>query len=128
MAGVKLSQEGYNYLETIMAELEMERSDRPDALKIAFSKGIVANTLPTEEKKELSKFEFPISVIAKGDELLLAKHLIIERLQRKVDNYEFEKYILLFVEHGLKIMFSEIQELSSADNYLFYLMEKHGFS
>lgn len=128
MAGVKLSTQGYEYLSIIMAELEMDvndRSERPNALKLAFSKGIATKELPNEEKKELSRFEFPISVIAKGDDLLLIKHLIIEKLNKQVNDNEIDKYILLFVEHGLKNMYYEIKNLSSADNYLLYLLQKH---
>jgi|SRR5690606_34082283 len=128
MAGVKLSVIALEQLTRVMNELEMERNDRPDAIKLAFSKGIAATSPPTEFKKEASKFEFPTSVVAKGDEIPLIRHLIIEKIGRKIEDNQLDKYILLFVEHGLMLMDQEIQELSSADNYLLYLLEKHNIS
>ncbi|MGN7177560.1 hypothetical protein LIS77_14415 [Cytobacillus firmus] len=125
MAGVKLSKKGLLYLENIMTELEIELKDRPDAIRIAFAKGIASDSLPSDEKQEVSKFEFPISVVAKGDEVLLFKHLIIEKYQEKIKDEELDKYILLFVEHGLLTMYNEINKLTNMDNYLFYLLEKH---
>lgn len=124
MAGVKLSTEGSAYLSNIMAELELDLHKRPIALRIAFAKGITSDELPGDQKRKPSNFEFPTSVIAKGDDILLVKHLIIERLNKKIDDKELDKYILQFVEHGLFIMNKEIEQLSSADNYLLYLLEK----
>jgi hypothetical protein len=125
MAGVKLSKKGEEFLSNVMTELEIDLKDRPDAIKIAFSKGLTAITLPSEEKRELSKFEFPTSVVAKSDDILLFKHLMIEKLQKKISDDEYDKYILLFVEHGLFIMNEEIRNLTDMDNYLFYLLDKH---
>jgi|SRR5579875_1820104 len=126
MAGVKLSLKGYEYLSNIMAELEFDfKKERPDALKIAFAKGIAFEKLPLEEKRELSDFEFPTSVVAKKDDILLVKHLIIEKLQRNIPDDELDKYILQFIEHGLYVMNEEIKQLTDMDNYLIYLLEKH---
>lgn len=128
MANVKLSVEGEKYLLTIMDELEIDISERSHAIRLAFSKGIAADSCPVERNTKPSKIEFPISVVAKNDNSLLIKHLMIEKLQRKITTSEMKKYILLFVEHGLETMYSEIQSLSSADNYLLYLLDKHAVS
>lgn len=130
MANLRLSKQGYSYLTEIMAELGLERSEtkneRPQALKLAFAKGIAAENLPdVSQKKKFSGFEFPSTVIAKGDDILLVKHLIIDKLQRNIENDELNKYILLFVEHGLEVMHNEIKELTNMDQYLIYLLEKH---
>lgn len=105
-----------------MAVLEI---DRPSALRLAFAKGIAAKALPHEEKKVKSKREFPSSVIAKGKEVALVHHLMINKLQRKIEEREIDRYILIFIEHGLEEMYSEIKQLSAADNYLFFLLDKH---
>lgn len=105
-----------------MVELELER---PDALRLAFAKGLSSKELPTMQKKTLSNFEFPTSVITKNEEPVLIKHLIIERLQQKIEDKDLDKYILMFIEHGLDIMNKEIENLSDMENYLLYLLDKH---
>lgn len=125
MARLTLSKQGHEYLPNVMVELGI---DRPLALKIALAKGIASETLPKEEKKESSDFIFNTDVVAKDDELLLVKHLIINKLKRKISDQEIDKYILYFIEHGLEIMNDEINKLSNLDNYLLYLMNKHSYA
>jgi len=122
MANLRLSAKGDKYLEEIRAELDI---DRPSALRLAFAKGIASETRPNEEKRPMPTREFPSSVIAKGKEMTLIKHLMINKLRRKIEEEEVENYILIFVEHGLEEMYKEIQQISDADNYLFYLLDKH---
>lgn len=122
MAGVKLSKQGYEILEVVMTELEMER---PEVLRLAFAKGLTESEAVQEVKREYSDFEFPISVIAKGDESLLVKHLIIDKVRTQIDEKKLDRLILSCVEQGLEIMNQEIKQLSSADNYLLYLIQKH---
>ncbi len=122
MAGVKLSKQGYELLEVVMTELEMER---PEVLRLAFAKGLTESEAIQEVKREHSDFEFPVSVIAKADEVLLVKHLIIDKVQTQIDEKKLDRLILSCVEQGLEIMNQEIKQLSSADNYLLYLIQKH---
>ncbi|MBE2907171.1 hypothetical protein HPK01_03050 [Anoxybacillus flavithermus] len=122
MAGVKLSKQGYELLEVVMTELEMER---PEVLRLAFAKGLTESEAIQEVKREHSDFEFPVSVIAKADEILLVKHLIIDKVQTQIDEKKLDRLILSCVEQGLEIMNQEIKQLSSADNYLLYLIQKH---
>ncbi|KFZ42264.1 hypothetical protein CS060_12135 [Anoxybacillus flavithermus] len=122
MAGVKLSKHGYEILEVVMTELEMER---PEVLRLAFAKGLTESEAIQEVKREHSDFEFPVSVIAKADEILLVKHLIIDKAQTQIDEKKLDRLILSCVEQGLEIMNQEIKQLSSADNYLLYLIQKH---
>ncbi|AST07062.1 hypothetical protein AF2641_09360 [Anoxybacillus flavithermus] len=122
MAGVKLSKRGYEILESVMAELEMER---PEVLRLAFAKGLTESEVIQEIKREHSDFEFPTSVIAKGDEVLLVKHLIIDKVQTQIDEMKLDRLILSCIEQGLEIMDEEIKQLSKADSYLLYLIQKH---
>lgn len=117
-----LSAKGCESLKKVMVELEI---DRPSAIRLAFAKGIAAEKLPSEEKRPIPTFEFNSSVVAKGNELILMKHLIRNRLQRKLEPVELDNYILFFVEHGLEEMITEIEQISDADNYLFFLLDKH---
>lgn len=123
MAGVKLSKQGYENLERAMTELEMER---PEVLRIAFAKGLTESETIQEIKREYSNFEFPTSVIAKGDDVLLIKHLIIDKVQTQIDETKLDRLILNCVEQGLEIMEREMNELSNVDSYLLYLVQKHG--
>jgi hypothetical protein len=122
MAGVKLSKKGYQILERAMTELEMER---PEVLRLAFAKGLTESETIQEIKREHSNFEFPTSVIAKGDEALLVKHLIIDKVQTQIDETKLDKLILSCVEQGLEIMEQEMNELGNMDSYLLYLVQKH---
>lgn len=123
MAGVKLSKQGYEILERVMTELEMER---PGVLRLAFAKGLTESEVIQETKREPSNFEFPTSVVAKGDEVLLIKHLIIDKSQTQIDETKLDKLILGCIEQGLEIMEQEIEQLSNADSYFLYLVQKHG--
>ena len=123
MAGVKLSKRGCDILQRIMAELEMER---PEVLRLAFAKGLTESDIIQETKHELSNFEFPTSVIAKGEDVLLIKHLIMDKVQTQIDETGLDKLILSCVEQGLEIMEQELENLTSADSYLLYLVQKHG--
>ena len=122
MAGVKLSKQGYQILERAMTELEMER---PEVLRLAFAKGLTESETIQEIKREHSNFEFPTSVIAKGDDVLLIKHLIIDKVQTQIDETKLDKLILSCVEQGLEIMEQEMNELGNMDSYLLYLVQKH---
>ena len=123
MAGVKLSKRGYELLEKVMTELEMER---PGVIRLAFAKGLTESQVIQETKRDPSNFEFPTSVVAKGDETLLIKHLIIDKMRTQIDDSKLDKLILSCVEQGLEIMEQEIEQLSTADSYFLYLVQKHG--
>lgn len=129
MAVVKLSKSSTKFLYKVMAELDLSQNERPLALKLAFAKGIAADELPifSEKKaKETKDFEFNTLVIGRDLERTLIKHLIINKIQKTIDHEnELDHYILTFIEHGLKIMVNEIESLTSMDNYLLHLFEKH---
>ncbi|EMT44770.1 hypothetical protein [Anoxybacillus flavithermus] len=122
MAAVKLSKHGYEILERVMTELEMER---PTVLRLAFAKGLTESEVIQETKREPS-WEFQTSIVAKGDDVLLIKHLIIDKLQMQIEEAKLDKLILDCIERGLEIMEQEIKQLSNADSYFLYLVQKHG--
>ncbi|ODG91569.1 hypothetical protein BED47_07620 [Gottfriedia luciferensis] len=110
-----------------MAEFDLPATNqRPDTLRIAFAKGLVSDKnveVPTVAS-EKSDFEFPLSVITK-DDYLLYKHLIINKVGKALEEKDIEKFILFFVEDGLQIMKSEVNQLSGMDNYLLFLVNSH---
>lgn len=120
----RLSVEGLDYLNEVMSILDFTR---PDTLKIAFAKGIADPYTPLELRMRTSaNSEYPFTVLASAPEdVLMYKHLIYNKLERMLDAKELEKYIMHFVEEGLKIMYRETKELAGASNYLLYLVDKH---
>ncbi|QWG26938.1 hypothetical protein EXW58_04705 [Bacillus mycoides] len=122
---MQLSQSGFNILYKVMNELELQEK-RPEALRVAFAKGITDTQASLEiPKRNSSSFTIPAGVIAKEDEYLLYKHLIIDKVQRQLNTKEIDTYMLHFIEHGLEIMNQEICTLSQMDNYILYLAKKH---
>ncbi|PJW18181.1 hypothetical protein CV944_04855 [Geobacillus sp. WSUCF-018B] len=126
MASMKLSKNGFEILQRVMAELEMER---PDVLRLAFAKGLTESELIQErEKEEMANIEIPVSVIAKGDDIVLIKHLLIDKVQTQINDEALDKLIISCIEQGLEIMNEELNQLTGADSYFFYLLEKHGIA
>jgi len=121
-----LSEKGNEILHRVMSELELVNK-RPETLRIAFAKGLVSSNTTLEiKKREPISWEIPKGVIAKDDDYLLYKHLIIERVGKELDAKEIDKYMQHFIEEGLEIMEHEMNSLTSLDNYLLYLVKQNG--
>lgn len=121
---MSLSIEGEDKLITIMSELELN-DKRPEALRLAFVKGIASLDKPPEKRDRKTRFVIPEGVIARGDDYILYKHMIIEKVGQPLDAKAIDDYMLRYIEEGLEIMASEIESLSNLDNYLLYLITKH---
>ncbi|MFD1394560.1 hypothetical protein ACFQ40_02095 [Kroppenstedtia eburnea] len=117
-----LSKQGEERLGNIMVELNLK--DRPEALRLAFAKGIAETTSEPSTQQGKAGWTIPQGVVAKGDDYLLYKHLLIEKLKRPLENEEVDTYLLRYIESGLEIMQQEIDGLSSLDNYLLMLVEQ----
>lgn len=120
-----LSIEGEEKLIRIMTELELN-DKRPEAIRLAFVKGLISCETPPERKERKTRFVIPEGVVARGDDYLLYKHLLIEKVGQPLDAKSVDDYMLLYIEEGLDIMIKEIDSLSDLDNYLLYLIDKHG--
>jgi hypothetical protein len=119
-----LSQDGEEILHRVMSELDLTEK-RPDALRIAFTKGLRDyRGVPEKKERKSSKFVIPNGVIARGIEYLLYKHLLINKVNKKLEEKEVDNYILLYIEEGLELMNKEMNELSNLDNYLLTLVDK----
>lgn len=125
MANVRLSEEKSRMLDAIMTELEIPVNQRAVALRLAFAKGIDSDNPINIHIKNGTGTEFPTSVINKGDNALLNKHLIINKLGHSIEEFNFNLLTLAVVERGIEDMYKEIQQLSDAETYLFYLLNKH---
>ena len=121
---ITLTKEGTARLEKVMIHLDLP-DNRPEAIRIALVKGLIdPGSPPTEVKGTPGGFTFGDGTIAKELDYLMFKHLIIEKLQKNIDDdKQIDKYIHIFAEHGLAIMDKEIDSLSDLDNYMLYLVE-----
>jgi hypothetical protein len=121
---MRLSEVGQTRLYRAMSELQMN-DRRPEVLRIALAKGLAECEEVPEKPGGKVGWEIPHGVVARGDEYLLFKHLIITRLQRPIDDDEVDDFMLRYIEKGLEIMEQEIDSLSDLDNYVLYLVSKH---
>jgi hypothetical protein len=122
---MSLSIEGEDKLIKLMSELELN-DKRPEALRLAFVKGIATFETPPEKKERKTRFVIPDGVVARGDDYLLFKHMLVEKVGQPLDAKSVDDYMLRYIEEGLEIMASEIESLSNLDNYLLFLIDKHG--
>ena len=98
--------------------------DRPTVLRIALSKGIVTHDLVPESPKSLEKGrEVPLKTICPDKNLVLIKHVIIHKLNKKISDKEIHKFIRNYLIYGINIMYDEVNKLDQLDNYLIYLSE-----
>ncbi|MRX73052.1 hypothetical protein GJU40_12965 [Bacillus lacus] len=98
---ISLSEEGKKILDQFVDLLEV---DRPQAIKIALAKGISESNGALNANYALGK-KWPIpDNIIKDREYVLFKHLIITELNQPLSDEELHKYMLTFIEHGLRLV------------------------
>lgn len=120
-----LSPRGNEILHRVMSELEL-MNKRPETLRIAFAKGLVSSSTTLEiKKRETNGWEVPKGIIAKDDDYLLYRHLIIDRVGIELEAKDVDKYMLHFIEEGLEIMEHEMDDLTPLDNYLLFLVKQN---
>ncbi|MFP4978263.1 hypothetical protein ACE6ED_22850 [Paenibacillus sp. CN-4] len=120
-----LSRDGEEKLMKLMSELDWN-DKRPEALKLAFVKGLVSNEgVPEPKERVKSDFMIGDGVIARGEEYILYKHILIDKIGQPLDAKKIDELILRYLEEGLEIISTEIDSLSDLDNYLLYLVENH---
>ncbi|MGG1639108.1 hypothetical protein [Paenibacillus sp. NRS-1760] len=121
-----LSREGEEKLLKLMSELDWN-DKRPEAIKLAFVKGLVSvDGIPEPKDRVKSDFVIGDGVVARGEEYMLYKHILIEKTGEPMDPKRIDDLILRYLEEGLDIISKEIDSLSDLDNYLLYLVEAHG--
>lgn len=112
---LSLSGTGKEILDRLCDEIEIER---PLGINLAIAKGIAkANGKMSDNFKDNKpKWTIPDSVI-KGNQFLLYKHLIIQEVAKPLDDDELQEYLLAFIEFGLRTIKTEMDELTSMEDY-----------
>lgn len=110
-----LSEEGKTILDTIVDALEI---DRPTAIKIALAKGIATSKGPDNEEYSGGKNKWTIpDAIIKDKEYLLFKHLIINEIDEQLSDEEVQKYMLHYIENGLRKLEEIHQHKTSMEDF-----------
>lgn len=112
-----ISKDADGILSNLMVILEIER---PLALKIALSKGLLLDSKYEKESEKSERGrEIPDRVVLQGFDYTLFSHLIIEKEQRVItDEKELDEHIRYYIEQGLFQIKTELAELPAAENYL----------
>jgi len=112
---MNLSEEGKKILDLIVEVLEVER---PMAVKVALAKGIsVSNGQVLEVfSNSKNKWTIPDNII-KDKEYLLFKHLIINEVQKPLDDDHLHQHMLLFIEKGLQTLKQDYEGKTSLEDF-----------
>ncbi|MFD0672237.1 hypothetical protein [Cohnella sp. GCM10027633] len=107
-----LSARGKKILDDFVGYLSLTR---PQVLKLAFAKGytnVNYATIPTDSMEK----GWEIPDVFSEDDLLLFKHLIINKLERELDSSEMVQELLRCLEIGLYIFDQLYNERNSLDD------------
>jgi len=112
---MSLSEEGKRILDELVDVLEVER---PMVVKISLAKGIaVANGPITDDfSGGKNKWTIPDGII-KDKEYLLFKHLIINEVNTALSEDDLQKYMLAFIEKGLRILEDLLKNKTSMEDF-----------
>jgi hypothetical protein len=109
-------------LTELMVLLDI-KDNRPLALRIALSKGLLQSETYYEGFKTDKGREIPDRVVWSGLEYTLFAHLIREKEQAQIPlDQEMDKRFQFYIEKGLEIIAEEMKQLSSTENYLLSLL------
>jgi hypothetical protein len=110
-----LSEEGKEILDMVADSLEVER---PMAVKIALAKGISISregSVLEEYPGSKNKWTIPDNII-KDKEFTLFKHLIINEVKESLNDEDLHKYMLDFIEKGLRKLKEEVENKTSLED------------
>jgi hypothetical protein len=117
---VSISMDSKEILENLCGMLEVER---PLAVKIALAKGIASyDKMHTLSHNGSGKWAVPDGII-RGNEFILYKHLMINELDKMLDEDETNKFLGLFIEKGLLVIKQELSEISSLQDYRITILD-----
>lgn len=125
MASLKISKETAEKLDQIMIELKIPSTTRADAYRLAFAKGIDSDREIDPDIKMGTMHEFKSSIIYTYLDETIIRHLIINKMQKPIHEYDLNRLILSLITNGIDEMYDELNNLTDAENYLFYLFDKH---
>ncbi|MCT4784762.1 hypothetical protein ACFQO8_09690 [Exiguobacterium aestuarii] len=116
--GIKLSQVSKNRIDTIIGHIEhyVPKDTRPFVIKLSLMHGIENHSISSELPTELSSSAWEMGSIINGNDYLLAKHLIINELQKEIDDEKIIRdHMKRFIELGVK----DIASLLESDDAIF---------
>jgi hypothetical protein len=111
---MSLSETGKKILDMIAESLEVER---PMTVKIALAKGLSISNGPDLEEYSggNNKWVIPDNLI-KDKEFLLFKHLIINEVNKPLNDDELHKHMLAFIEKGLRQLDDDLKNKTSMED------------
>lgn len=112
---MNLSGTGKEILESLCDLLEIKR---PLGIKIALAKGIAQSEgMITESFNDNKpKWTIPDNII-RDKEYLLFKHLMINKLQKSLNEDQIDQHMLSYIEYGLRVIQQEVDSMSSIEDY-----------
>jgi hypothetical protein len=93
---IPLSIEGEDKLIKLMSELDWN-DRRPEALRLALVKGLASIDSVPEKKERKTRFIIPEGVIARGEEYILFKHLLVEKVGQPLDVKEVDDFMIRYI-------------------------------
>ncbi|QHT48507.1 hypothetical protein M662_19120 [Bacillus sp. SB49] len=115
---MNLSKTGKELLENAINSLDL---DRPLVIKIALAKGLAYNGEFEFNTDSTPKWPIPEGII-KNNEYLMFKHIIINNLQKTIEDQEVSTYMLHYLEKGLRVIDSVIKEKNSLEDSRFVIL------
>jgi len=116
--GIKLSQVSKDRIDNIISHLEhyVPKDPRPFVVKLSLMYGIENYSILSDLPSELSSGAWDMGSIINGNDYLLAKHLIINELQKEIqDEKIIRDYMKKFIELGV----AHIASLLESDDAIF---------
>ena len=92
--------------------------ERPQTIKIALAKGISISNGPITEDYSGGKNKWVIPEgIIKDKEFVLFKHLIINEMEKPLNEEELHKHMLAYIEKGLRQLQIILKEKTSMEDF-----------
>ncbi|WP_214763756.1 hypothetical protein [Exiguobacterium sp. s141] len=116
--GIKLSKVSKDRIDNIISHLEhyVPKDPRPFIVKLSLMHGIENYSVTSDLPSELSSGAWDMGSIINGNDYLLAKHLIINELQKEIEN---EKIIRDYMKKFIELGVAHIASLLESDDAIF---------
>ncbi|WP_214791693.1 MULTISPECIES: hypothetical protein [unclassified Exiguobacterium] len=116
--GIKLSKVSKDRIDNIISHLEhyVPKDPRPFIVKLSLMHGIENYSVTSDLPSELSSGAWDMGSIINGNDYLLAKHLIINELQKEIED---EKIIRDYMKKFIELGVAHIASLLESDDAIF---------
>lgn len=110
-----ISKEAKEIIDTLKVSLDI--NDTPSVIKLGLAKGISLLDRSEEPKKYDSSGSWLVPEnIIKDRDFLIFKHLIINELNKVINDTEINKYFAFYIEKGLREIQTQIDNKTSFDD------------